>query len=95
MMKRTVAWTVFLIIGLFGAIVKGGPYREAGVCSYIGPDHKATTPSDPNGVINPIFRGWADDVVSYVAAGVIGYDWSIPEYGTGAKLWQYEFPAKI
>jgi hypothetical protein len=65
MMKRTVTWTVFLIIGLFGAIVKGGPYREAGVCSYIGPDHKATTPSDPNGVINPIFRGWATDVYSY------------------------------
>jgi hypothetical protein len=66
MMKRTVTWMVFLIIGLFGAIVKGGPYREAGVCSYIGPDHKATTPSDPNGVINPIFRGWATDCFSYV-----------------------------
>jgi hypothetical protein len=65
MMKRTVAWKVFLIIGLFGAIVKGGPYREAGVCSYIGPDHKATTPSDPNGEINPIFRGWATNYVSY------------------------------
>jgi hypothetical protein len=65
MMKRTVTWTVFLIIGLFGAIVKGGPYREAGVCSYIGANHKATTPWDPNGEINPIFRGWADNVVSY------------------------------
>jgi hypothetical protein len=65
MMKRTVTWTVFLIIGLFGAIVKGGPYREAGVCSYIGHDHKATTPSDPNRVINPIFRGWATDYFSY------------------------------
>jgi hypothetical protein len=68
MMKRTVAWKVFLIIGLLGTIVKGGPYREAGVCSYIGPDHKATAPSDPNGVINPIFRGWADAVVSYEPA---------------------------
>jgi hypothetical protein len=65
MMKRTVTWTVFLIIGLFGAIVKGGPYREAGVCSYIGHDHKATTPSDPNRVINPIFRGWADANAGY------------------------------
>jgi hypothetical protein len=65
MMKRIVALKVFLIIGLFGAIVKGGPYREAGVCSYIGPDHKATTPWDLNGKINPIFRGWADTVVSY------------------------------
>jgi hypothetical protein len=68
MMKRVVAWKVFLIIGLFGAIVKGGPYREAGVCSYIGPDGKATTPSNPNGVINPIFRGWA--------TGYVSYDWT-------------------
>ncbi len=64
-MKRTVAWTVLLIIGFWSSIVKGGPYREAGVCSYIGPDHKATTQSDPNGVINPIFRGWATDYISY------------------------------
>ena len=79
MMKRTVAWKVFLIIGLFGAIVKGGPYREAGVCSYIGPDHKATTPWDPNRVTNPIFRGWADAVVSYDPAPGVGYDWSNPD----------------
>jgi len=83
MMKRTIAWTVFLIIGLFGAIVKGGPYREAGLCSYIGPDHKATTPSDPNGVINPIFRGWATDYVSYDPAPDVGYDWLNPEMALG------------
>jgi hypothetical protein len=83
MMKRTVAWKVFLIIGLFGAIVKGGPYREAGVCSYIGPDHKATTPSDPNGEINPIFRGWADAVVSYDPAPGVEYDWRNPDMALG------------
>ena len=65
MMKRTVAWTVLLIICFLGAIVKGGPYREAGICSYIGANHKATTPWDPNGDINPIIRGWATEVVSY------------------------------
>jgi hypothetical protein len=65
MMKRTIAWKVFLIIGLFGAIVKGGPYREAGVCSYIGPDHKPTSPWAADGNVNPIFRGWATDYVSY------------------------------
>ena len=83
MMKRTVTWTVFLIIGLFGAIVKGGPYREAGVCSYIGPDGKATTPSDPNGVINPIFRGWATGYVSYDPAPDVEYDWSNPGMALG------------
>ena len=54
-----------MIVLLFGTLVKSGPYREAGVCSYIGPDHRATTPWDTNGTINPIFRGWADGVVSY------------------------------
>jgi hypothetical protein len=83
MMKRTVAWTVFLIIGLFGAIVKGGPYREAGICSYIGPDGRATTPLDPNRVLNPIFRGWADTVVSYVSVGDVEYDWSKPDMALG------------
>jgi hypothetical protein len=83
MMKRTIAWKVFLIIGLFGAIVKGGPYREAGVCSYIGPDHKATTPWDPNGVINPIFRGWATGVVSYEPASGVYSDFSNPDIALG------------
>jgi len=84
-MKRTVTWTVFLIVGLFGVVVKGGPYREAGVCSYIGPGHKATTPSDANGVINPIFRGWADAVVSYEPAPDVGYEWSNPYMALGAS----------
>ena len=82
-MKRTVALKVFLIIGLFGAIVKGGPYREAGVCSYIGHDHKATTPWDPNRAINPIFRGWATGVVSYEPAPGVKYDFSNPEMALG------------
>jgi hypothetical protein len=82
-MKRTVAWKVFLVIGLFGAIVKGGPYREAGICSYIGPDHRATAPWDANGVINPIFRGWATGYSNYIQAGDIGYDWSFPEMALG------------
>jgi hypothetical protein len=64
-MKRIVALTVCLIIALSGAIVKGGPYREAGICSYIGPDHKATTPWDPNRLINPMFRGWATNYTTY------------------------------
>jgi hypothetical protein len=85
MMKRIVAWKVFLIIGLFGAIVKGGPYRETGICSYIGHDHKATTPSDPNGMINPIFRGWADAVVSYKPAPGVDYDWSNPDMALRAS----------
>ncbi len=82
-MKRVVAWKVFLIIGLSGAIVKGGPYREAGVCSYIGPDHKATTPWDANGIINPIFRGWATGYVSYDPTPGVNYDWSKPEMALG------------
>jgi hypothetical protein len=82
-MKRIVALTVCLIIGLSGAIVKGGPYREAGICSYIGPDHKATTPWADHNSINPIFRGWATGVVSYDPAPDVGYSWNSPEMALG------------
>jgi hypothetical protein len=93
MMKRVVAWKVFLIIGLFGTIVKGGPYREAGVCSYIGSDHKATTPWDPNGDMNPIFRGWADTVVSYEPTPQYMQPWwAYPEMALGPSYSNIEPP---
>jgi len=85
-MKRTVAWAVLFIIGFLGAVVKGGPYTEKGICSYIGPDHKATTPWDPNGVINPIFRGWATVVVSYDPAPGVKVDFSNPAMALGPKF---------
>ena len=60
-----------------------GPYREKGICSYIGPDHKAASPWDTNGVINPIFRGWASAVVSYSPAPDVGPDWINPVKALG------------
>jgi hypothetical protein len=89
MMKRTVAWTVLLIICFLGAIVKGGPYREKGICSYIGPDHKATTPCDPNGDINPIFRGWADSAPEELYVPTLQYMqpwWHDPTKATGQSM---------
>jgi hypothetical protein len=65
MMKSVSALKAFIIVGCFGAVVRAGPYNEAGICSYIGPDEKCASPGDPNAVINPIFRGWAAEVESY------------------------------
>ncbi len=64
-MKRIVLLNLFLLFGIFGATVLGGPYREKGISSYTGPDHKPAVPTDPNAVVNPIFRGWATDYLSY------------------------------
>jgi len=44
-----------------------GPYREAGVNGYIDPrTWRHADPLSPGAVVNPIFRGWATEVVEYV-----------------------------
>jgi hypothetical protein len=65
MMKKRVSLRTFIIILSICGLAKAGPYNEQGIASYIGPDHKPVLPWDMNGVSNPIFRGWATEVVSY------------------------------
>jgi len=61
------------------------PYTEAGVNGYINPDNhwRHASPQDPSAVINPIFRGWATEVVSYEQAPGVDPRWSEPNKALG------------
>jgi len=67
------------------AFVYAGTYTEAGVNGYINPDNnwQHAGPQDPNAVINPIFRGWATEVVSYQPAPGLAAQWSDPNMALG------------
>lgn len=67
------------------AIDPSGPYTEAGINGYIDPgnDWSHADPQDPNAVINPIFRGWATEVVSYQPAPGLAGQWSDPSMALG------------
>jgi len=60
-------------------------YNEAGINGYINPDNdwKHSSPQDPNAVINPIFRGWATEVVSYHQTSGVDPRWSDPNKTLG------------
>ena len=62
-----------------------GPYTEAGISGYINPgnDWKAAEPQEPNAVLNPIFRGWATEVVSYEPAAGVDSQWADPGKALG------------
>ena len=61
------------------------PYTEAGINGYVDPANgwKHADPQDPNAVINPIFRGWATEVVSYEPAPGLAGQWSDPSMALG------------
>ncbi|GAF91706.1 unnamed protein product, partial [marine sediment metagenome] len=67
------------------AFVYAETYTEAGVNGYINPDNnwQHAGPQDPNAVINPIFRGWATEVVSYQPAPGLAAQWSDPNMALG------------
>ncbi len=67
------------------AVVYAEPYTEAGVNGYIDPNNKwrHADPQDPNAVINPIFRGWATEVVSYQPAPGLAGQWTDPSMALG------------
>lgn len=49
-----------------GCAAFGGPYKEAGINGYIDPNTwRHIDPLSPRAVLNPIFRGWATEVVEY------------------------------
>jgi len=48
-----------------------GPYTEVGISGYVNPNNHgwhADSLSDPNAVVNPIFKGWATAVTDYEPA---------------------------
>ena len=61
-------------------------YNDAGVNGYINPynDWKHAGPQDPNAVINPIFRSWATEVLSYHQSPGVDSQWSDPNKTLGA-----------
>lgn len=57
----------FLILILQISFVWAGPYCEGGIAGYIGTDLRPTDPNtDPNAVINPVFKAWAFDFENYL-----------------------------
>lgn len=61
-------------------------YNEAGINGYINPfdpRRQHASPQDPNAVINPIFRGWATEVVSYHQTLGVDLRWSDPNMTLG------------
>ncbi|MHC4298234.1 MAG: DUF4465 domain-containing protein [Planctomycetota bacterium] len=61
------------------------PYTEAGISGYVDPASGwgHADPQDANAVINPIFRGWATEVVSYEPAPGLAGQWSDPSMALG------------
>ena len=62
------------------------PYTEAGINGYVNPDNdfQHANPRDPNAILNPIFRGWATEVVSYEPAPGLDVQWTEPSNALGA-----------
>jgi hypothetical protein len=83
MMKSVSALKVFIIVGCFGAVVRAGPYNEPGISGYVDANGKSASPTDPNAVINPIFRGWARAVASYAPAPDVESAYSNPAKALG------------
>lgn len=61
------------------------PYTEAGINGYVNPGnhYQHADPADPNAILNPIFRGWATEVVSYNPAPGLAAQWSDPGLALG------------
>ena len=62
-----------------------GPYTEAGVSGYIDPNDgwRHARPTEPDAILNPIFRGWAAEVVSYQPAPGLAAQWTDPNLALG------------
>jgi len=61
--------TIAAILIWATAIARGGPYTETGVNGYIDPaTWRHADPLEPEAILNPIFRGWATQVVEYLPA---------------------------
>ena len=61
------------------------PYTEAGINGYVDPGNNwgHADPGDPNAILNPIFKGWATEVVSYNPAPGLAGQWSDPSMALG------------
>ena len=62
-----------------------GPYTEAGINGFVDPNNGwgHADPQDPGAVVNPMFRGWATQVVSYQPAPGLAGQWTDPSMALG------------
>lgn len=67
------------------AAVHSPPYTDMGINGYVDPGNhwRHADPADPNAILNPIFRGWATQVVSYNPAPGLAGQWSDPSMALG------------
>ena len=77
---KTCLLACYFIMAANAAIA--GPYTEAGVNGYIDSDFRHANPlTDPNVVLNPIFRGWATGYRDYLPSDTIIHSYlPIPGY---------------
>jgi hypothetical protein len=61
------------------------PYTEMGINGYVDPGnhYQHANPTDPNVILNPIFKSWATEVVSYNPAPGLAGQWSDPSMALG------------
>lgn len=66
-------------------VAQAWPYKQPGVNGYVGPNGGPARPDDPNAIINPIFRSWADGVANYEPAAPEYIDpwWQDPNMALG------------
>lgn len=84
MSKETVVLTIALSASAAG-VVDAGPYTEAGVSGYVDPYswRHADPLGDPNAIANPIFRSWAEAVVTYSPSPGVDPQWTDPNKALG------------
>ena len=80
---NTPAYFAIDTIVLGPPFAEGGCYTEAGINGYIGDDRRHAAPTDDDAVINPMFRGWASSIVSYVPAPGVDALWADPNRALG------------
>jgi len=75
---------VLIFFWAVGVCAWAGPYTEPGINAYVDPNGNPADPTGPNAAINPIFRGWADDVATYEPSGqYIDPWWKDPQKALG------------
>jgi hypothetical protein len=62
-----------LAVLFIGGVCAGGPYHESGISGYVDSAGRAVKVSE--GVLNPLFAGWASGVAEYCPAGNVSDDW--------------------
>jgi hypothetical protein len=69
-----------------GGVSAAGPYTEAGVSGYVNPQNRwlgANVLTEPEAILNPVFRCWASGVASYEPAGGVDAEWSDTQRALG------------